>query len=402
MILADLHEASFRGAQFFIKSSATSSGHKIAKKLPIDSDKQLLENLGLKQDVFTVSGAVAARRTNDGAILKSYQQARDELIIALKLKTVGVLIHPFYGRFDNIVATQWTLDESTADLGEGKISITFEVSNTDGVPVPSVNVLSNVASQTTGVASQAQTVLATILTVFANNFQDSIDKLDEFTAKIDEITAPIRNVASNFDSYNRDLIAVKNNTANLVNNPATLASSVVGLITSIDDLEPVPHELHLAAFSVLFNYGDDDIAFPTSTAESTERQRNRDLMNTTIKASALAFNYLQTAEINFNTVEEIEAENDRLDVQYQELFSSTVIDVELLELLTDLRVTAQGFLDEEKLNARRVIVARTNPTSTRALAYQYYGSSDLGDQIAELNMFTDASLIEGDVKIFTS
>ena len=57
--------------------------------------------------------------------------------------------------------------------------------------------------------------------------------------------------------------------------------------------------------------------------------------------------------------------------------------------------------EQQKLSIRRVIDVNTQETTTRLLAYQYYGSSELGSDIADLNQTINLSNIKGDVKVFT-
>ena len=66
-----------------------------------------------------------------------------------------------------------------------------------------------------------------------------------------------------------------------------------------------------------------------------------------------------------------------------------------------MREVTQRFLDAQKLVARQVITINTNPTTVRVLAYQYYGSSELGGDLMTLNNLQDPYLIAGDVSILT-
>lgn len=77
------------------------------------------------------------------------------------------------------------------------------------------------------------------------------------------------------------------------------------------------------------------------------------------------------------------------------------VDESLLDEVQVLRTQAREFFDEQKLTVRRIINVQTNETTTRLLAYQYYASSDLGEELATLNNILNVSNIKGAVDILT-
>lgn len=70
--------------------------------------------------------------------------------------------------------------------------------------------------------------------------------------------------------------------------------------------------------------------------------------------------------------------------------------------LQDLRVTVQQFFDTEKLNAKQIISVQTQELPARIIAFQYYGSSELGSNIAELNNEINVSNLKGNIDILTA
>lgn len=77
------------------------------------------------------------------------------------------------------------------------------------------------------------------------------------------------------------------------------------------------------------------------------------------------------------------------------------IDPQLLFDIQTLRTQTQEFFDAQRLTVRQVIAVKTNLTTTRLLAYSYYGDSELGGDIGKLNDTLDISNIEGEIDIFT-
>lgn len=403
MRVDELHEASYRGAFFYIGSSEIAGGRKDAKKEFVNSDLQVIEDLGLKQRVFTINGTISDRRDNAGKIITPYLQARDRLIDALEKGGIGILIHPWYGRLEDIVCRTFTLNEDTTQLGAGSISITFEVSNTDGVPASNPAVLTNVAAGNTSVIAAAIALLKDIWDISTNatgNFQAGVDKCTDFVAAVDKATSPIAAVSSEINEQARTVNNFSNSIVSLVSDPVALSESVSEVMASIGDLYSTP-ERTLSAFQNLFPFGDNDIDLPYSTFIAVERKRNADAFNLTVQATALSYSYLSASEIDYTTVEAINAVEADLEAQYQKLFLNEDIEAELIDSLTDLRTTSTGFLSEQKLTASQLITIQTNPMSTRMLAFNYYGSSEDGEAIAELNDLYDLAYHQGDLRIFT-
>ena len=189
--------------------------------------------------------------------------------------------------------------------------------------------------------------------------------------------------------------------ASLVNNPNNMSNSVAQIMNSIDGLFSTPQSA-LIAFGNMFNFGDGDVDLPQITFIALERKKNNNIFNSTIQTEALSYSYLNASQIDYVTVDEITEEASRLEVQYQKLANDENVNAEAFDSLTKLRVVTQGFFNDEKLTASQVITVNTNPLSTRLIAYQYYGSSEQGEAIAELNELYDLSYQQGDIEIFSA
>lgn len=399
-----LSEASYRGAFFYIKSSEIAGGRKDAKKEFIASDLQVIEDLGLKQKIFTVNGTIAARFNGIGITIKSYNNIRNDLLAALDKGGSGILVHPWHGVIRNVVCRSYTLSENTNKVGEASISMTFEISNTDGLPVVSENLLTNIISLRELLSIASILILGTRFSVSANatgNFQAAVDKLNKFVNTVRDATLPVAALKDQINEHTGLVNSFSNNVASLVNNPNNMSNSVAQIMNSIDGLYSTPQSA-LTAFGNLFNFGDDDINLPQITFIALERKRNNDIFNSTIQTEALSYSYLNASQINYITVDEITEEASRLEVQYQKLAVDENVNEEAFDALTELRVVTQGFFDDEKLTASQVITINTNPLSTRLIAYQYYGSSEQGEAIAELNGLYDLWHQQGDIEIFSA
>jgi len=400
----ELHEASYRNAVFFITSTDTAGGRKDAKKEFIDSDLQVIEDLGLKQRIFNMNGTIAARRDNAGEIIISYLNVRNELIAALEKGGTGVLIHPWYGRLTNIVCRSFSISEDVSRLGDGKISIMFEVSNTDGIPVENKRVIGRVSTFHESMLDLARDTLAETweVTVGAtNNFEAAKNKLINFSKAVDEATSPIATLTAQNNKHTNLLSNFNADIVGLVSRPSDLADSVNAIMSSVGSLYSTSDGT-LMAFENLYDFGDDDVNLPQTTAIAIERKRNNDIMNSVVQSEALSFSYLNASQVEYETVESINEAEANLEVQFDKLALDPIVDPDIVDALTDLRVVTQEFFEEEKLTTSQIITVQTTPTSTRLLAFAYYGESDLGEEIAELNEFFDSALQQGDIRIFTA
>lgn len=401
-----LHVASFRGAFFYVSSTTTSGGRKTAKKSFVNSDRQIFEDLGLRPKRYEISGVIAARlSTPKSAEILSYETVRDTLDAALNLGGRGVLVHPFYGRIENVVATDWNLGQSMSELGQGPISITFEVSDVIPIlPAPTESSVSLIVQKNEELLAAAKANLGDEFVVTpraTGNFTDAVDKVDGFIDKINAATDPVAQVADKINDFSNEISQFSADVTTLIAAPTDLAASVTGLFDTINGLYATVGAT-FQAFVNLFDFGDDDVPILQTTAGRVERQKNRDLLNLNVRAMALGFAYENAVQVDFETVSEIDDASQILETEFQRLFVDDALDVEVLDSLTDLRTASLEQLDAKKLTTRDTIEVVTNSTSTRLLAFRHYGSSELGDAIGRLNSFSESVPIVGTVRIFTS
>ena len=401
----DLQVASYRGVEFLLNRAGLAGGRNDSKKVFVNSDLQVVEDLGLKTRAFTRSGSVAARRDNAGNEILSYQQARDDLLEALELGGTGVLIHPFLGRIENVVCRTFSLTETTTSLGDSPIEITFEISNTSGLPLEQPNVLGSVTTANDALIAAIEEDTANrflVSTVFIGNFEDALDKVESIPDAVAVATSSSAIADANrLDEFVLLLSDFSDDAASLVDNPATLATRMNDIFRSASLLYGAP-QTTFDTFQRLFDFGLNDVSFLQTTVGRTERQKNRDVLNDNVQASALGYAYESGVQIEFQSVDDIDATSKILEDQYQAMIDTGTLDTTVVEELRELRIASKDFFDEARVTTSQVITVRTNFTTTRLLAYQYYGESDLGDTLAELNGLDDGVGVEGNLQILTS
>lgn len=400
----NLQPASYRGVQFLASVSRISGGRRGPVKRFPNSDRQLVEDLGLIPREFTLSGAVTARRDNQGNEVLSYEQARDSLLRALEKGGVGVLVHPFYGRLENIVVRTFSLSENTSGLGDSPIDITFAISDATGLPTPTENVLGSVISANTVIGYSVVGDVGERFSVtpsFMGNFQDGLDKVNSFGDAIVEATRPETILASELDSFSAGISEFSANVASLVSAPTDLADEISGLFSTVKGLFSTTAGTY-NAFVRLFDFGDDDITYSLTTPGKVERQVNRDVINAAVQGLALGHAYEQAARMDLQNVEEIEEISGVLEEQYQKLVSARILDSDVEENLTQIRIKVTEYFKGLRVTKPRIVVVNTKYTTTRLLAFQYYGSSELGETIAKLNDLPDMVGVKGLVRILST
>lgn len=404
MDLDELYPASFRGVFWYATRAVTGGGRKTATKSIIDSNRQIIEDLGKQSRAFTVNGVVSARRTNDGQVLTTYVQARDELLEALEQEGTGVLVHPFLGRVLDVACLNFSLDESLGSLGESPISITFGISDSDGVPVEEETSISAVTSARDAAVTALESDvddLWSVTTAFVENVPDAISKVNDFVEDLRSATNPLTKVAGEIDSFSKELSDLSGNVAALVLDPADLSDAISSAITSAKALVATPGAV-FDAMRRLFDYGDADEAFDLNTAARIERRGNRDLINSLVQGTALSEAYAAAAELDYPTVRDIDETQDILEAQYQKLLASGVLEADAEDALATVRVQLTNYLNDKRATAPRIVEIRVHSIPARVLAYSLYGSSELGTTIAELNEVDDASFMDGVVEVLSS
>lgn len=80
----------------------------------------------------------------------------------------------------------------------------------------------------------------------------------------------------------------------------------------------------------------------------------------------------------------------------------TALTNETINSLEDLRAISQQFFDDQKVTAKQIISIQTQELPARIIAFQYYGSSELGSNIAKLNDDINVSNLAGNIDILTA
>lgn len=312
----ELFPASYKGAKFLVNRVSTSGGRKTVQHAFPNSDIQVIEDLGLSPREYRISAIIAE---------PGYIQKRDNLLKALEEGGKGVLIHPFYGRIENIVARTFTLNEDVSRLGDTVVDIFFSPSDTDGLPTQSVNTVSIISTLSSAVSGNLVSDISNLFNVtntFQGNFSAAASKLNNI-ADAFNINAQLPTVSANqINTFNSLVDKFRSSANTLIGNPSQLAADIQNIFVEFPKLYTTASQ-QTDSLALFFDFGDDDIAISPTTAGLTERKQNNDVLNNAMKGFALSEAYVSSAQIAFTTVNEVENTADTLELAFQSVKSAS-------------------------------------------------------------------------------
>lgn len=390
MNLDQLQAGSYKGVPFLLASSSVAGGNKNVVHSYPNSNRQTVENLGQTPRSFPVNLIIPST---------SYVERRDALLAALEDGTPGPLIHPLYGRVESVVAGPYTLSEDMTELGDGKLSVTFYISNGPGVPQRAGTTVNTVARAKDAAVASINTNMANNYTVtpgFAGNFETATAQVQDASIAFKRSQVPLDQASELLNAA--DTFAEE--AAALILAPANLATRITGLMDQAANVFEDPLDA-LTYYEGQFSFGDNGSAVPPITAGQLERKQATDIFNATMQAQSLGQAFLAAVQSEYETVDEVEDVNSRLDAQFFKVLDLPGLDDVSKYLMADVRAEVAAYFDEVKLTAKRVVEVRTKLTSARLLAFRYYGDSTQGEALARLNEAQDVNHLEGTVKVLT-
>lgn len=244
----NLYQASFRGVPFFVEKVETEVGRRSkvwyrfedyrVKKLT--SVEPLTQDYGRDADIFTLQGYILANSDND----HDYFQNRDLLISALKRRGPGILIHPFFGEIEVIVAERARIEESFKEGGVAKFSMKFLQSSVSIFPETWVDYISLIDQ------SALDTKL-TFLDDFLRDFravgsfiQHTVNDIGNLIQKMSTVINSIAfTITSVVDGVLNGINNIVSSINSLINAPCNLAEAFVDAADKVQDLTGITNDL---------------------------------------------------------------------------------------------------------------------------------------------------------------
>lgn len=392
-----IFQGSYKTFPIFWEESTTEGGRSLVVRQFPNKDTQNVEDTGgiprrfrIKLCVFATSGF-------------TYFGYRNELLRVLDSQGSGVLIHPLYGRIEQVYSGKYEIREEQNSFGKSIINVLFEVSNNTGVPVATQNTFTNVEALNT-------IILDNLSSSFSDNFSVEVASPGSFSDAVSnglQVSSAIENAIKyktigegSFETIKSNLSDFNNTINEKVLSATNYANGMLGLLEDAYNVYSNPRT-SLEVMSGLFGFGVSDVTLVLSTISKAKRIANRILTNDLINAGSLTYAYQAAATIEFDTVSEINTIRDLLEDQFF-LVRGSSLDDEIKGNIEDIRVTANDILDNATLSARELISIHTSELPARVISFNYYGDEFSGEQIALTNGLFDVSYIKGDISILTA
>lgn len=397
MGIIETKPAKYKNVDFLMLTSAISGGRKDVIHNYPGSARQTVEDLGPKQKGYSLTAVIPAFE---------YYKKRDDLLRVLDEGGAGVLVHPFYGDVQQIVARNYVLNERISELGRAEIRISFEVDTDSAIKTAapqkdteSVSEIENLNETLVADISEDIEDKVVVTPAAIGNYDDLKEQLNDAQALFDSATKTIAIATDKVDSWTAQVNEFSTDINRLISAPADLASSIEGLFSAANELYNAPSD-QFEVFKRFFGFGDDDITINAATPGLEERAVNRDVIRQAIQVEALGYCYLNASQIEFDTITDIDSVNTILNDQYAKALESDGLTD--LSDLTNLRTTTNKFLDAQRLSAKRIISVNTHMKPLSVIAYQYYGNTNNAALLVELNPDQQVSFAEGAIDVVTA
>lgn len=402
--------ASFKEIPFLVESHTMTGGRKDALHNFVNSDKQKIEDLGLKRRSISLTAVIHG---------ENYFIDRDRLLGAIEEGGSGTLVHPFFGNMENMVARTYSLKETFSKFGVAEFSISFEYSSPEtAAPVFELSTVSEVQLDAQFARESLSESMSDGMEVpsFSSELDSVKGKLASFTGVIDDASKASDGIISEINSFNDQLTVFSGSLVALVSAPVELARSVSDLYVTMTSIFDAPKGA-LSATLGMFGFGDDDPdQLPFKTQTNDKINRNKDVVNTSINTFSLIQAYEFLVQSDFSTLEELEAYERSLEEQYQKVMNTGVItesgtsntETEALSRsakssLTTLRTSVSKVIEETKTTLPNIVKIEVNvDTPLRVLEYQYYGNNNQSGSLRDINENPDESFISGNVGVINN
>lgn len=146
----------------------------------------------------------------------------------------------------------------------------------------------------------------------------------------------------------------------------------------------------------VFSFGENE----TNITTNTDQTKALNLINIDAQVYALTIAYDNAANITYDNKEDLQVVLDELEAEYVKVIKNTLLDTDTRENLVAMRTETIQLLSA--LELRSINTVETAMIPSRVLSYQYYGSSELSDQIVNLNNAANTGFIEGSVQVLST
>jgi prophage DNA circulation protein len=372
-----LQQAEFREVPFYVQRVESAVGRRsVVHEFP-GRDKPYVEDLGKRPRRFTIDAYILG---------ETYDEIRDELIVALEKSGPGKLVHPYWGDVSVAVEGDVKITETTDEGGMCRFSITF----VEAGELPATLTFDSVGDMTeacglvaTGLAGFIEDVCAFADQV-ASVYNDAMAAVNDVTSTLRSIRGKVQSVISSIEAVTNAIKAIEDNVTALLALPGDLVDSFVDAFTAmgqavagiqdafsdaLDDLGlgddtdklkqsaptaggPLSDQTRAAMLTnVLLSvetYGDDWTTVSPTTTSRQQLVDNRAALVVAVKAAAVVgvVQGIATDGMTFSDRDQAIGLRNKVSDAIDELLLTDDISDELFTGLRTLQTTVNAHLNE--------------------------------------------------------
>lgn len=390
--------ASFKGVPFLVDVATTTGGIKYARHVYPNTDTQKIETLGTLPQQFELSIVIS-----QDALGENYFERRNRLIQVLEDPAPGILQHPFAGIIDNVVALEFSQIESFQTVGQTNFTVTFAIDNSSGQPEANVNTLPVIEASVTAANAEVTADFGDTYSVsdnFPTNFEAAIDNVNQVVDTFNDRTQLLAVEAEKINSFSSQIAELADNVTTVINNPSEFATSINNLYQSVNGLySSTENTLRVFTGFFDFNTESEQTSLNFNTSGLIERANNNEILNGIMQAQALLYAYQNASLIEYNTVSQIEDVQNLLESQYIIVADNFALSADVQKAISKTRVLTNNFFEEQKLTTNRIVTVVSESIPLSVLSYQYYGTTEGYEVLAELNNDLNVAFLSGELQV---
>jgi prophage DNA circulation protein len=398
--LDGLYRASYKQVSFLADVSNIRGGRNDVLHKYANTGHQSIEDMGALPRSYTITAVITGT---------DYFQKRNQLLSVIEEGGAGILVHPFYGEIQNVVARNFTLTEDLKSVGAATITINFDIDNSTSTPIAVANTITEINSARDIALDSIANDLGSewdVSVALSNSYEYAVEKLGEFSSAYETAMEPIRSITENVNNITSLVSSFNSEILSLTIAPTDLADSIKNLFSTANAISQSA-EAAVDSFKVLFGFGSDssaeilpDVGF-VKTAANIQKTKNSRALSACINQMALAQAYVNYCQVEYPTVQDVDVVIDLLKSQ-SDLEQNKSSSSQTEYNMKDLQVKAFAYLDEVRKSAKSIVeIEQSSITTTRLLAYRAYGNSDLFNDLNKTNDIKDVSFISGQLKVLS-
>lgn len=389
----DLLPSSLNGVTFYSSGFETESGRRIINHDFINSNVREMQDIGAFPKIFSFYD-VSINPDN-------YAFNKAALMSILDNGGFMDLVHPFFGSVRVKLDGTYKVLESFNKIGLANFQFTLKIAEEENFPTALIGDSSTILKNTSTAIEYLKIPFENSFEVRNSvNFLDVKNKIEEFNNFVNDVVMTFVSAEESLSEFQNEYEDFLANQYKLIEAPGNLISNIFEIMellnASVENVEDA-----IETMNSFYRFGEEDEEINLNTFSNVQDYNNRQLLNLSIQAAALLFNYQNSTLKKYLTVDDINKQRNSMEVVYNKILNNPMSDSYDFTTVNIARNDMRQFFELELLQAYRITTVDINEIPITTLTYQYYGSLDNVDTLIELNKIYDLSAVKGSIKVLT-